>query len=145
VKTYDDMETALIMSLQEQRQTSSLAITKIIQALGHIRSTNSVSLLLEMLEYNPRGEMTLMGIKIGASGGPGYVAVGALAEIGMPLDRCMEEIEKASAGSRRERLLSRLAYTCHGKAFPDRVRDRLSKSGNDKMKWEHVLNLLPQD
>lgn len=150
-KAYDAMELALINRLRNQEATNSTEVAKTIDALGHIRSKKAIPLLLEMLEYNRRtGKVVLLnGVEIRVAGGGtfrhAYVAVGALIDIGVPLDRCIEEIEKAKDGSLRERLLTKLAYECHGQAFADRVRDRLSNSASGgKKKWEHVLSILPQ-
>lgn len=143
-QVYDKMETQLLRRFAEQKKKESPSLSDTIKALGHIRSQKAVDLLMENIDIEPEvqskriGDFYPVSITKARTLESVYVALHALERIGVPLERCITELEDSKAESKREMLLAKLAYACHGKAFVDRANLRKK---SDKTKWERVLKL----
>ena len=147
-KSYDVIEAQLLRHFQEQKDSGSNKLSDTIKALGHIRSKKAVSLLIESIDIEPGaktervGEFYPVEITKARTLESVYVALSALERIGVPLDKCISEIEQSEGGGRREMLFTRLAHMSHGRAFLTRARDEKKRNPG---KWVRVLKLSGEE
>ena len=144
---YDQMEADLMARFRAQLASNDAKLSTTIKALGHIRSRTALPLLLANLTVVPGEKTESVGgfepVRIVGANTPEsqYVALRAVQDIGLPLDDCVSEIEKAKEGSLRQLLVARIGYLCHGRSFIQLARER-EKAGDEK--WKRVLDLVAE-
>jgi hypothetical protein len=146
-KLYDSIEKELTSRLETNKLQPAEKKHEIIKSLGHIRSRKAIPLLLAVLDFKLFENETFPGgfelVNSRMTYENTYPALKALREIGVPFDKCCEELEKSQAGGLTEKLLGQLGWICHKKKFIDYVKSKAESDGSNP-RWVNLLQLLPQ-
>jgi hypothetical protein len=139
IAAYDAMEKGLLVKLDSGRLNRD-EMTKVINALGHIRSTNAIPVLLKNVEFS------FGGSNMATPFDEMYPACGALKQIGnISIDKFVEYIgELRPKAGERAVLLTMLAASCHGWSFIERIRRMEKEDPEHAAFWKELLEFFPR-